>query len=225
MTFAGDSLSASPVALIHPSIAEIPEDELVERLLSDPLWPHEMFKLHGLPREGQFKQRVLLNTAPGEFKTDADVILCDPHSPHEAVAYEIKRIKFGVSALRPGGKPNKLHEFQKAVQQANRLAKIGFWKVYLYVIVVVDAREQNAGKITYQGLSSQLKSMVASVISLEKLQSRIGFGQLDFTQPMDYAPFTVGTHGLNLHRLASPANQPAELTKWVAGLFSAPASE
>jgi hypothetical protein len=178
-----------------------------------------MFELYGVPREGQFKTRVPLDTAPGGFKGDADVLLCRPSQPSVAVAYEVKRIKFGVSALRPGGRPNKLHEFKKAVQQANRLAQIGFSQVYLYIIVVVDAREQNRGTITFQGLSSELKSLVASVISPQWLNKRVGLCDLEFTQPMDHAPFTVGTHGLHLHRLATPVAQIEELTKWVAEIF------
>jgi hypothetical protein len=205
--------------LKHRSLADMREDELVARLLSDPLWPYEMFELHGVPRGGRFRQKVPLNTAPGGFKGDVDVLLCSPDRPDEAVAYEVKRIKFGVSALRPAGKPNKLHEFQKAIQQANLLANVGFSQVYLYLIVVIDAREQNAGKVTYAGLSAKPKSLVASVISVQGLHPRNGFCELEFTQPMDYPPLTIGTHGLHVHRLATPALQSTELTKWIAGIF------
>jgi hypothetical protein len=206
---------------IHPSIADIHEDKVVEVLLSDPLWRSDKFELYGNPRGVLDKQRVPLQTAPGgPFKGDADILLIGPGRPEEAVAFEVKRIKFGMSALRPGGRPNKLHEFHKAVQQANRLADVGFWRVYLYVITLVDAREQNAGKHTYRGLSSELKSLVASVVTTHGLNPRVGLCDLVFTQPMDYAPFTVGGHVHHLHRLARPEPQSEELTKWVAGIFS-----
>jgi hypothetical protein len=70
----------------------------------------------------------------------------------------MKRIKFGINQLR-NGTPGKLEEFKKLAQQANLLARMGFWQVYAYVIVVVDAREpnareQDAGKVTFEGLSS-----------------------------------------------------------------------
>jgi hypothetical protein len=206
--------------LTHPSLADIPEGELVQRLLSDPLWRWDMFELHGMPKGMLDKQRVSLKTAPGGFKGDVDALRCALNHPEEAVAFEVKRIKFGRSALLPGGRPNKLQEFDKAVEQANRLAQVGFSQVYLYVIVVVDAREQNAGQVTYQGLSSELKSLVASVLTPEKLNPRIGFCDLEFTQPMDYAPLSVGTHGVHLRRLGTAAPQRDELTKWVAGVFS-----
>ena len=97
---------------------------------------------------------------------------------------------------------------------------MGFWQVYLYVVVVVDAREQNAGQNTYAGLSAKLKSLVSSVVSTAGLDDRVGPGELEFTQPMDYAPFSVGTHGLHLHRLSVAAHQRQELTKWVSEIFS-----
>lgn len=206
--------------LTHSSIADIHEDKLVERLLSDPLWRFDMFGLQRNRKGMLHKTRVLLKTAPGGFDGDADVLLCSPGSPHEVVAFEVKRIKFGMSALRPGGRPNKLRELDKAIQQANRLAQVGFWQVYLYAIAVVDAREQNAGKNTYKGLSSELKSLVVSLVTPKGLDARVGLCDLEFTQPMDYAPFTVGTHGLHLHRLATSAPQTEALTKWVSEVFS-----
>jgi hypothetical protein len=208
--------------ITHPSIADIPEDALVQRLLSDPLWRSDMFELHGIPRGVLDTQKVTLDSAPGEFKGDVNVLLCAPDHPEEAVAFEVKRIKFGMSALRPGGRPTKLREFGKAVQQAKRLLEVGLWQVYLYIIAVVDAREQNAEKHTYQGLSSELKSLVASIVTPQGLNARVGLCDLEFTQPMDYAPLTVGAHGLRLHRLATPAPQSEELTRWVAGVFSKP---
>ena len=37
--------------------------------------------------------------------------------------------------------PGKLNGIQEGVQQANDLADLGFWKVYLYIIAEIDARE------------------------------------------------------------------------------------
>lgn len=208
--------------LNHESIADIPEDKLVERLLCDPIWATEMFELYGNPQGTLKKTRVPL---PSGFQGDADIILFAPKQPERAVAFEVKRIKFGVPALRPGGKPNKLREYEKAVQQANRLYQVGFWKVYLYAITVVDAREQNApklnsGKLVFDGLSMQLRSLVASVVSTNGLNPNVGLCGLDFTQTMDEAPFTVGTHGLHLIRGATELPQKEELTKWVTEVFS-----
>jgi hypothetical protein len=208
--------------LKHSSIADIPEDQLVERLLADRQWRSEYFELYGNPQKTLNKQRVPL---PNGFHGDADIILFSPEYPDRTVSFDVKRIKFWVSALRLGGSPNKLREYQKAVEQANRLYEVGFWKVYLYAMTVVDAREQNApkfdsGKLVFDGLSTKLKSLVASVVTTSGLTPSIGLCSLDFTQTMDDEPFLVGTHGFHLIRGATEQPQRPELAKWVRGAFS-----
>jgi len=206
----------------YSSIADIPEDKLVERLLSDPIWAAEKFELYGNPQRTLKKTRVPLQNG---FHGDADIILFSPEHPDQAVAFEVKRIKFGVSALRPGGRPNKVHEYKKAIEQANRLHEVGFWKVYLYAITVVDAREQNAsklnsGKLVFDGLSMQLRSLLDSVVNTDGLNADVGLCDLDFTQTMDDEPFASGTGGLRLVRRSTEQPQTQELTKWVSGVFS-----
>lgn len=197
--------------LVHPSIADIREDEFVEILVRR----REAFDVFGLPRNPAYKTRVLLNDAPGGFRSDIDVLLCDPKEPRETAAFEVKRIKFGLSAFRADGSvvPNKLREVEKAIAQANRLAKIGFWKVFLYIIVVVDSRGRNAGRVTYAGLSAREKSMLELYLRMDKLQLRVGFNLLDFTQPMDGVPLIVGSHGMHIRRMPQAEKQSAALTE------------
>ena len=209
------------VELKYSSIADIPEGKLVERLLSDPIRATE-FEHYGNPQGTLKKVRVPL---PKGFHGDADIILFSAKRPDQTVAIEVKRIKFGISALRPGGRPNKLHEYEKAIEQANRLHEVGFWKVYLYAITVVDAREQNAsnpnsGKLVFDGLSMQLRSLVASVVNTNGLNANVGLCDLDFTQSMDDEPFAIGTHGIHLIRPSIEQPQTQEFTKWVSGVFS-----
>jgi hypothetical protein len=215
-----------PAAFAHSSLAEIPEDKLVDRIVSDMLWGREFFQFHGMPSGMESKQCVPLQTAPGNPRGDIDVLFRAPDLPQRAVAYQIKRIKFGINQLR-NGTPGKLGEFKKLTQQANLLARMGFWQVYAYAIVVVDAREQNAGdqnagKVTFEGLSSEMRSKLYSAVSsaIQFFDARVGFGVMDFTQTMDSALFTVGSHGLDIRRFSKPAEQNQELTKWVAGIFS-----
>jgi hypothetical protein len=144
---------------------------------------------------------VPLQNAPGRPKGDIDILFSAANRPEQAVAYQIKRIKIGINQLR-NGTPGKLQEFKKLAQQANLLAQMGFWQVYAYAIVVVDAREQNAeelktGKLTFQGFSSELRSKLEFSFSsaTQFFDASVGFGVMDFTQTMDSAPFTVGPTG------------------------------
>ncbi len=204
--------------LAHPSIADMKEDELVETLVRR----GEVFDVFGMPRNGAYRTRVLLNDAPGEFRGDIDVLLCNPKRPEQAAAFEVKRIKFGLSAFRPDGDalPNKLRDVKKAIEQANRLEEVGFWKVFLYIIVVVDSRKRNAGAVTYAGLSAREKSMLEPYLRMDKLAPRVGFSLLDFTQPMDAVPLMVGSHGMQIRRMATAQEQSDALTTWVSGVFA-----
>jgi hypothetical protein len=217
-------MSAPP--LVHESLAEIHENKLVDHIVADILWGREFFQFYGMPSEMTNRQCVPLHSAPGNLKGDIDVIFCAPDLPQQAVAYQIKRVKCGINQLR-NGTLGKLQEFKKLSQQANLLARMGFWQVYAYAIVVVDAREQNAreqnaGRVTFEGLSSEMRSKVESAVSsaTRLFDARVGFGVMEFTQTMDSAPFTVGSHGLHVRRFSEPTVQSKELTNWLARIFS-----
>jgi hypothetical protein len=216
----------STTPLVHESLAEIHENKLVDRIVTDILWGREFFQFYGMPSGMKNRQCVPLDSAPGNPKGDIDVLFCSPDLPQQAVAYQIKRVKCGIDQLR-NGTLGKVQEFKKLSQQANLLARMGFWQVYAYAIVVVDAREQNAreqnaGRVTFQGLSSEMRSKVESAVSsaTQLFDARVGFGVMDFIQTMDSAPFTVGTHGLHVHRFSEPTEQSKELTDWVTRIFS-----
>lgn len=199
----------------HPSIAEIPEGELVALLLSEPVWRMRLTELDGIPTDPLILQQVSLEGVPGGFFGDIDILLCDVSHPDLAVAIEAKRIKLDSSAIRRE-LPKKLPELRKALQQVNRLADIGFWRVYLYVFVVVDTREQNLGRSTYEGLSAKLNGVVSRSVSPLALNERVGLYEVTIVQPMDYEPLSVGTWSGHLHRNSQMAPQSRELTKWVA---------
>lgn len=212
--------------LIHDSLAEIPENRLVDRVVADPLWGHEFFVLHGMPSGMVSRKCVPLTSARGNPEGDIDILFCAPHLPQRAVAYQIKRVKFGINQLR-NGTPSKLQEFKKLAQQTNLISRMGFWQVYAHVIVVADAREQNAeaqstGKLTFRGLSSELRSLLRSAVSsaIPLFDKRIGIGVMEFIQTMDSEPFTVGTHGLHVRRFCEGAPQSEKLTKWVGEIFT-----
>jgi hypothetical protein len=218
-------MTTSP-ELVHSSLADVPEDELVEVLLSSPYWRSNLFCWEGIPKNAIDRQRVLLNAAPGHPQGDADILLCAPGQPERTVAYQVKKVKVGMSQFRFSA-PSKLQELKEAVRQANLLADMGFWKVFLYVITVVDSREQNLdqisrGEITYAGLSNDLKYKINQAVSnsVTGLNPRVGLAEIDLTQATDNAPFTIDASGAKLHRRATEVPQSEQLTSWISGVFS-----
>jgi hypothetical protein len=204
-------------APLHASLADIPEKELVRRLLESPLSRADLLGIRDMPTDPQIFQAINLRSAPGSAETDVDLLFVEANAPEATVAVEVKRVKVQASTFR-NGTPNKLHEYEKAVKQANLVAHVGFAQVYLYVFVVVDSRDHNAGRVTYAGLTPELRARIDAAISLEGMEPRVGLVVHELIQPMDHAPLTVGAGSMELRRLATVADQPAELTRWLAAL-------
>ncbi len=209
--------------LTHTSIAAISEASLIDLLIRDRHWRSRVLGIQGIHSDSTPFQSVPLSGLPGKPRGDVDILLVVPGRPDLATAIQVKRIKAGAAAIRTG-RPNKLYELKKGVRQANVLARIGFLQVYLYVFVVVDGREQNAGRISYDGLSPELRSLIGQVISPSGLDQRAGLIHYEFVQPMDDEPLGIGTYGGHLVRLAESMAQPPEVTTWVAQLTTAGAA-
>ena len=204
---------------MQESVADIPEGKLVGQLLGEAHWRDLILNLKGLPANPRIMQQGPLANAPGAPKGDIDILLSPPGWPAEATAIEVKRIRFGEAAFEPAGQPNKLQEYRKGVAQANRLHALGFFQVYLYVLVVVDSRARNYDRIAFDGLTSEQRSLIEATVSLEHLQPGVGLAECTFVQPMDHPPLTVGTSGLHLRRAATPREQLRGLTDWLVSVM------
>jgi hypothetical protein len=203
----------------HGSIADIHEDKLVEYLLQVPYWRNWMFSHYGIPRDPIFRDRVSLSTVPGGLprQGDIDVLLCGPGRFEEAVAYQVKRVKVNLAQLQ-AKTPGKLNGIHDGVQQANDLANLGFWKVYLYIIAEIDARELNLlerDRLHFNEIIYKIDSAIG--MSIGNLNTRIGINSVEFVQATDSDPHTIDhSHG-HLRRPGAPLTQSHELTKWVSG--------
>lgn len=203
----------------HPSIAEIPESVLVERVMGSPRMQGHVLNCHGFPERPIWRLAISMGGLP-ERRGDVDILVWNPEKPEEALAFEVKRFK----AVLEGDEADeigKLHEFTKGVQQANRLADIGFSLVYLLVFVLVDSRPQNAaaieaGKCVYDGMSSELHSKLYSSLGTQCLNPRVGVMVIDYVQSMDGVPLLgVGTSGVHLMKSGARVVQPGAVTEWV----------
>jgi hypothetical protein len=198
------------------SIADITEANFIRRLLVNPHWRSRVFNIYGMPAVPSAFVSVDLKGAPGNFLGDVDVLLCPLSQPELATAISVKRIKFGVSAIR-NGQPNKIRELKKATGQANRLADVGFHLVYSFVFVAIDTREQNADKkISFAGLPVELKQFVYNAVTIQGLNPRIGLYRTEYVQPMDDDPLSTGSFYGHLVRNAEPVQQAHGLTEWVS---------
>jgi len=198
----------------HASLADIPERELVAKLMSDMQWRERLVGIHGIPFNAEFALEVPLDGLPHDPKGDIDILLAAPSHPEVSTAVQVKRVKVSGGSF-PSGNPNKLGELGMGYRQANLLWEIGFSQVYIFILVVVDSRSINKQLPSYGGLTPDLRAKIENVISTEGLLPSIGLLRYEFVQPMDAAPLSVGTFASGLIRLATEQTQPSDVTNWV----------
>jgi hypothetical protein len=205
----------------HDSIANVHEGKLVEYLLAVPYWRQWMFGHYGIPDSPIYKERVPLNTAPGglPLQGDIDVMLCASGHLEETVAYQVKRVKVSASQLR-AKTLGKLQDLKKAVRQTNQLVDVGFWKVYLYIFALIDARELNLledDRLHFNEIKHKISFAIGN--SIGNLNGRAGVFEVELVQLTDNQPTTFDQAGGHLRRQATAARQSYELTKWIGEVF------
>jgi hypothetical protein len=204
---------ATAVELKQQSLAEIPEGELVRRLLGEPHWQERFVGIHGIPDDARAYPEIPLDGL--ERKGDIDILLVDPSHPEFATVVQVKRIKVKAQTFA-SGRPNKLDAFDELKQQTNLLVDLGFAQVFSFAIVVVDSRAQNNGEYRFDGLTPALRDMIGSSLSLDGLATRAGVMHYEIVQPIDDPPLTTATSSSRLLRMPQVVSQPDAITAWVA---------
>jgi len=208
--------------LLHASIADIPEKELVSQVLASRFDREAVLNVKGIEERGS---RILREQDLRGFRRklsgDVDVMVVPSSGAAGTTAIEVKR--FPVKLAENGEahpRANYFEElFEKGVDQANARASLGFAQVYLWIFVAVDSRAANGGRFTYDGMSSLVRARIDNAISLRRLQPGVGLMEFEWVQAIDRPPLSFGSSGSDLHRLAkSTGTQPAALTAWIERL-------
>jgi len=198
------------------SLTENTEAEVIERLAKGALLRDLLTAVKGIPSHAQLFRSVPLRGLPDEPKGDIDLLCVPPLHPELAVAVQVKKIKVDAEAIQTG-RPNGLQGLKTGIRQANLLSKIGFHQVYLFVFVMVDSREQNAGRISFASLPPELRRLIERCIAdirCAGLVQSVGLAHYEFAQTMD-TPDPFDSNHLQLVDLAAQLSQRAEVTNWV----------
>jgi hypothetical protein len=214
--------------LLHRSITESKEPELVSHVLNDVHHRDTLFNIKGMrTRDARVLECVDLRLFQKGLAGDIDILVIPHGQPELSTAIQVKRFEANVRVDASGedevegGYPERFRKLMaKGIKQANRTKLLGFAQVYLWVFVVIDTRERNGGWYTYEGPDSLLRSQIASAISPVGLDPTIGLMEFEWVQPMDRPPFELGTYGGHLRKLADTTAQPPELTEWLRTLPS-----
>jgi hypothetical protein len=216
----------TPMPLLHRSITEPDEAELVTQVLNDAHYRDTLFNIKGFQtKDALVLECVDLRRLRRDVAGDVDILVIPRDEPELSTAIQVKRFEARVRMNErgedtvEGGSARRFRKLMaKGIKQANRTKRLGFAQVYLWIFVVIDTRERNSGWYTYDGPDSLLCSQIKSAISPVGLDPAIGLIEFEWVQPMDRPPFALGTHRGHLTKLAETGVQPAELTSWVRTL-------
>jgi len=209
--------------LVHPSIADIIEADVVAKTLADPHYRNTLLNIKGLLSEDALiRTEVPLRKFRRDLPGDVDILVVPHDLPEQSTAIQVKRFKIKVQSDDDDFtfQLECMKElFDKGVQQANDNADLGFSQVYLWVFILSDTRNRNNGRYTtYDGPDSRLNSIIRQAISTAKLRPHVGLMEFEWVQPMDRPPFTLGSHGTHGERFAESVKQPDDLTRWLSTL-------
>src|SRR4029434_4914820 len=109
-----------------------------------------------------FFRRSIADVIEANSRAIFDILVVPRDTPELATAIQVKRLGVQVGgADQPrleaiGGRAQRL--FDEGVAQTSWDQRLGFSQVYLWMFILVDSREQNEGRYTYQGASRDVMS-------------------------------------------------------------------
>lgn len=209
--------------LLHRSITDLREQELVAHVLNDVHYRNTLFNIRGMFTKGaRILEEVPLHRLRKALAGDIDILVIPGGQPELSTAIQVKRfeaiIRMNAEGLDvvDGGCPERFRKLMaRGIKQANRTKALGFAQVYLWMFIVIDTRHRNNGWYTYEGPDSLLRSQIHQSISPVGLDPTIGLMEFEWCQPMDRPPFELSTHGGHLRKLAEMTPQPSEITEWL----------
>jgi len=120
--------------LLHRSITEPEEAELVSHVLNDVHYRDTLFNIKGMrTKDARVLECIELRDFRREFRGDVDILVAPKGLPEQSTAIQVKRFQAKVHMTSDGrdeiegGTPQRFSKLiRKGVEQANRTKKIGF---------------------------------------------------------------------------------------------------
>ena len=214
--------------LLHRSITEPREPELVSHVLNDLHYRDTLFNIKGMrTKDARVLECVELREFRNQLAGDIDILVIPNGSPEQSTAIQVKRFEARVSLdseghdAVTGGTPERFRKLmEKGVKQANLTKSVRFAHTCLWIFVVIDTRAKNNGWYTYDGPDSFLNSQIRQAISPVGLDPAVGLMQFEWVQPMDRPPLELTTQGGHLMKLADSTPRAPDLTDWLRTLPS-----
>lgn len=203
------------------AVTELTELELSRWAFDGPVVAPLLWKALDLPRPAstRFCVREPLLSNRKQKPGDIDALVCTPHQPDQAVAFECKRVKIKPTAFDTL-KVGKLAGLNDSVHQVRGLLEIGLSRCYLLIFVAADGRERNEFNFAGRGPTGALIRFIDDAVRRVAIPQQVGVVSIELTQPTNRNFESAGGAGIRVLRAACAQPQPPELTKRVAWSFS-----
>ncbi len=160
----------------YKSIREFTESEIIEFIYKEKFY-HQLYKEIGLSDSQRItilreqKEPFILeqNSKPG----DIDLILFDPQKPENAIAVEVKCVKFKTKENQ-SVTTNREKLISEGISQVNQYLKLGFHKTYLLVILLDESWEQAKPNSIFKETGLENAQKLVNPKVLKNLDRNIG---------------------------------------------------
>jgi len=197
----------------HKNISDLKESELVEFLITN----FGQFFYKSIRIQSSTNQFFSYEYFPGIIG-DLDLLLVDPNKPQHSIEFEFKKIKLkdkaDLSEIM-----NKLGGLKKVIHQINNRLEIGFFKVYLGILIVKQIGNNYKEKVIFRRASLKSLNKIENSEYLKKLDKRTGIIFFQLNQPMGENFYECCGLTIEVLREAKPQIQPLHLTDTISKLF------
>ena len=211
------------IPLSAQSVADIEEKALAKWLFTSPLVPRTVLEVLGFDAQCRVALEVNSSSFLGQRSLPGDIDVLVKHAlrPNVTTAIEFKRVKIPARAFLTG-LPNKIRDLEHGVHQANALRSLGFARVILLVAIVTDGRERSHVNWAYRGPTSGHLRRIRNFPGRDRLDSGVGLGFLEITQPADKPIEAAGSIGVYFQIEPALHAQNSRISQAVNIWFSSP---
>ncbi len=114
---------------------------------------------------------------------DIDLLVCSHADPQATIAIECKRVKIRIEDDR-NTRVTKLRDAVGGIRQANALAKLGFSRVYLLLLLVTDGRPRTDVNFLFRGAPDAAYGLMLDFDEWVGLHPDVGILFGEITQPV-----------------------------------------
>jgi hypothetical protein len=207
--------------LSNADITKKAEEEVIKWILASParnLFLSELVSGLSPFIDYSVKQPVIEN--PQNKPGDIDILICPANRPDIAIAFQCKPVVVKALNEEEDDDPRKLPKLTDLVIQANEQRnKLGFYRNYLAVLILVDGRKKITSNTLFRGTNPETFQKIYEFPDREKVHKDVGIIFIEIAQPAGKTYDQQAVVDICFDREAVRLNQIPHLTNRIEDLM------